>query len=452
MIVPRNRLMIWSGIVLLPCSLIGALFQTAAASAVTVIALYFLLIIIDGISASNCLRGIQVKLPELVLLCKDREGAIELSFTNKNSGTKLIRVGLPLPAEISSPSEDFIASLPSGAQNSLLKLTCTPKKRGRYSINACYVEGRSSLGLWAMRSAAAVQSEIRVYPSLLSEQKNLAALFLNRGVWGVHSQRQVGQGREFEKLREYIHGDSYDSIHWKATAKRGKPITKVFQVERTQDVYIIIDSSRLSARSIKTEPGINNRNTQQVEEILDRFVTAALVMGIAAERQGDRFGFLAFSDRVNTFMRAKSGRTHYNACRDILYNMTSDRVNPDFNEMCSFICSRLRRRSLLIFLTNLDDPVIADSFARNMDMVRRKHLVLVNMLKPVEVQPVFSGPDPHSIDDIYAHLGGHIVWQNLQELSQGLKQRGIGFSLLKSEKMCNSLVSQYITIKKRQLL
>jgi uncharacterized protein (DUF58 family) len=303
-----------------------------------------------------------------------------------------------------------------------------------------------------MRSAAAVHSEIRVYPSLLSEQKNLAALFLNRVVWGVHSQRQVGQGREFEKLREYIHGDSYDSIHWKATAKRGKPITKVFQVERTQDVYIIIDSSRLSARSIKTEPGINNRNTHQVEEILDRFVTAALVMGIAAERQGDRFGFLAFSDRVNTFMRAKSGRTHYNACRDILYNMTSDRVNPDFNEMCSFICSRLRRRSLIIFLTNLDDPVIADSFARNMDMVRRKHLVLVNMLKPVEVQPVFSGPDPHSIDDIYAHLGGHIVWQNLHELSQGLKQRGIGFSLLKSEKMCKSLVSQYITIKKRQLL
>jgi hypothetical protein len=132
--------------------------------------------------------------------------------------------------------------------------------------------------------------------------------------------------------------------------------------------------------------------------------------------------------------------------------MTPDRVNPDFDEMCSFIGSRLRRRSLLVFLTNLDDPVIAESFARNMDMVSRKHLVLVNMLKPFGVHPVFAGPDPHSIDDIYAHLGGHIIWQNLQELSQGFRQRGIGFSLLKSEKMSNQLVSQYITIKKRQLL
>jgi uncharacterized protein (DUF58 family) len=452
MIVPRNRLIFWSGIVLIPCSLAGVLFQTTAAYAVGIVALFFLLVIMDAISASNCLSGIEVKLPELVRLSKDREGAIELSFMNNNSGTKLIRVGLPLPAEISSPSEDFIAALPNGAQNSLLKLICTPKKRGRYSINTCHIEGSSSLGLWAMRSSAAVRSEIRVYPSLLSEQKNLAALFLSRGVSGLHSQRQVGQGREFEKLREYIHGDSYDSIHWKATAKRGKPVTKIFQVERTQDVYIIIDSSRLSARSIKTDPRIVGSSALRAEEILDRFVSGALVMGIAAERQGDRFGLLGFSDRVNTFMRAKNGRTHFNACRDILYNMTPDRVNPDFDEMCSFICNRLRRRSLLVFLTNLDDPVIADSFTRNMVMVRRKHLVLVNMLKPVGVQPVFSGPDPHSIDDIYAHLGGHLVWQNIQELSQTLKQRGIGFSLLKSEKMCNQLVSQYITVKKRQLL
>jgi uncharacterized protein (DUF58 family) len=450
MIVPRNRLIIWSGIVLLPCSLAGALYQTAAVSAVTVIAVYFLLVMMDGISASRRLRGIQVQLPELVRLCKDREGVIELRFTNTTSGTRRIRVGLPLPAEISSSSESFVALLPQGAQNSLLPLRCTPKKRGRYSITSCYIEGGSSLGLWAMRSTAAIQSELRVYPGLWPEQKSLAALFLNRGMPGVHSQRQVGQGREFDKLREYIHGDGYDSIHWKATAKRGKPITKVFQIERTQDVYIIIDSSRLSARSVTS--GTDTDNVYHTDDILDRFVSGALVMGIAAERQGDRFGFLGFSDRVNTFMRAKSGRTHYNACRDILYTMTPDRVNPDFDEMCSFICYRLRRRSLLIFLTNLDDPVIADSFARNMEMVRRKHLVLVTMVKPFDIHPVFSGPDPYAVDDIYAHLGSHIVWQNLQELSQGLKQRGIEFSLVQSEKMCNRLVSQYIAVKKRQLL
>ena len=97
-----------------------------------------------------------------------------------------------------------------------------------------------------------MQSEIRVYPNLLTERKNLAALFLNRGTFGIHAQRQVGKGRDFEKLREYVPGDGYDEIHWKATARRGRPITKVFQIEKTQEIYVIVDASRLSAREVRS--------------------------------------------------------------------------------------------------------------------------------------------------------------------------------------------------------
>src|SRR5205823_6064500 len=89
--------------------------------------------------------------------------------------------------------------------------------------------------------------------NLFNERKHVAALFLRRGQLGTHAQRQAGQGRDFEKLREYVHGDSYDEIHWKASAKRGHPVTKVFQVERTQEVYVIVDASRLSAREVKIE-------------------------------------------------------------------------------------------------------------------------------------------------------------------------------------------------------
>ena len=103
-------------------------------------------------------------------------------------------------------------------------------------LNSAFVECASPLGLWASRKQVPVQSEIRVYPNLLSERKNLAALFLNRGTFGIHAQRQVGKGRDFEKLREYVPGDGYDEIHWKATARHGKPITKVFQIEKTQEI------------------------------------------------------------------------------------------------------------------------------------------------------------------------------------------------------------------------
>src|SRR5262249_50643241 len=127
-------------------------------------------------------------------------------------------------------------------------------ERGCYSLKQVFLEAPSPIGFWGWRKALPVSAEIRVYPNLLNERRNLAALFLRRGALGAHAQRQVGKGREFEKLREYLPGGSFEDIHWKATAKRGHPITKIFQVERTQEIYVVVDSSRLSARSVGRVP------------------------------------------------------------------------------------------------------------------------------------------------------------------------------------------------------
>jgi len=113
---------------------------------------------------------------------------------------------------------------------------------------------------------------------------------------------------------------------------------------------------------------------------------------------------------------------------------------------------RLRRRALLVFLTALDDPVLAESFVRNMDLLCRQHLVLVNMTRPPGADPLFSQPDASSTDDMYQHLGGHLRWQKLRELEKVLQRRGVRFSLLKNEKMSAQLVSQYMAVKQRQAL
>ena len=276
----------------------------------------------------------------------------------------------------------------------------------------------------------------------MNDRKNLAALFLHRGAFGLHAQRQVGKGREFEKLREYVPGDGYDEIHWKATARRSRPITKVFQIERTQEVYVVIDASRLSARAPEG----------QETTTLERFLTASLVLGLAAEQQGDLFGLLTFTNKVDNFVRARNGRAHYNACRDALYTLQPQIVSPDYDEACTFIRLRLRRRTLLFFLTALDDPVLAESFVRNMDLIHRQHLVLVNMLQPPAIAPLFSRPGLGSVDEMYQHLGGHLQWQNLRELEQVLKRRGVNFSTLSNERLSAELVSQYLNVKRRQLL
>jgi uncharacterized protein (DUF58 family) len=305
-----------------------------------------------------------------------------------------------------------------------------------------------------LRRAQRIHSEIRVYPELLRERKRLSGLFLKRGI-GIHTQRQVGKGREFEQLREYLPGDSYEDIHWKATARRGLPITKVYQIERTQQIYVIVDGSRLSARN--SDPlGLNSipasSEADNYTTIMERFTTAALVMGLAADRQGDIFGLLAFDDQVRKFVRAKNGRAHYDVCRDALYTLQARSVTPDFGELFSFVATKIRRRALLIILTNLDDPVLAESFTAHIDLISRRHLVLVNMLKPAVVKPIFSDPSVNTVDDIYTQLGGHLLWRHFREIEKSLQRRGIGFYLLENENLCSDLVSKYLSVKRRQIL
>lgn len=449
MIVPRSRLLFWVAAVVLPFSVMGAVQPASLLVSVLFIALLAILALVDAAWAVGGLKGIELKLPEVVRLSQDRPGTVELRIRNQHQQSAQIRLGLPFPREIESPHEDLQVTLPQGSEWSRVVWPCRPLKRGHYALTKAYLEGASRLGFWAVRSGAPVKSDIRVYPNLLTERKHLAGLFLNRGAFGLHAQRQVGKGRDFEKLREYIPGDSYDEIHWKATAKRGHPVTKVFQIERTQEVYVLLDASRLSARPPAAGPGEPKSASSTT---LERFITAAMVLGLAAEQQGDLFGMLTFSDKVGTFIRARNGKAHYNACRDALYTLEPQIVTPDFEEVATFIRLRLRRRALLIFLTALDDPALSESFARNMDLLARQHLVLVNMMRPPGAQPLFTRPDVNSPDDLYEHLGGHLRWQKLRELEKLLQRRGVRFSLLENEKMSAQLVSQYLGVKQRQLI
>ena len=466
MIVPRSRLLFWVAVVVLPFALLGAIEPSATAVSLLAIGTLAVVVLADALGAGSGLAGIGVELPPVARLSKDREGKLELRIRNPRQKARTLRLALALPRQIQSPHEDLVVALPPESEWSRLTWTCRALQRGNYRPGPAYLEGSSPFGFWAVRKTVPVQSEIRVYPNLLRERRNLAALFLHRGAFGLHAQRQVGKGRDFEKLREYIPGDSFDDIHWKATAKRGRPITKVFQIERTQEVYVMIDASRLSARAAVSRAGsrvpdpnaaaspppLETRNPQLETSLLERFVSAALVLGLAAEQQGDLFGLLTFTDKVERFVRARNGKAHFSACRDALYTLQPKVVTPDYDEICTFIRLRLRRRALLVFLTSLDDPSLAESFVRNVDLIRRHHLVLVNMLPPPGAAPLFGDANVASVDDLYQRLGGHLFWHQLRELEKVLHRRGVGFSLLTDERLSAELVSQYLGVKQRQLI
>src|SRR5665213_4548651 len=238
MIAPRSRLLFWVAAVILPFALICAVVPATTAVSLLLIGGLVLIAAADAVGARTSLAGIGVELPPVARMSKDREGKLELRIHNERQQSKNLRLALAWPREIKTENEEMETVLPAQSEWSRLTWPCTPLQRGNYKLDSVFVEGASPLGFWSARKSLPVRSEIRVYPNLLNERKSLAALFLNRGAFGLHEQRQIGKGRDFEKLREYVPGDGYDEIHWKATARRGRPITKVFQIEKTQEVYV----------------------------------------------------------------------------------------------------------------------------------------------------------------------------------------------------------------------
>ena len=454
-LVPTYRLLFWVGLLFLPLTLLVVVASSIAAPTIVLALVIIIAVAMDAYRSQGRLAGIRVSLPEVVRISKGREGDFNLQIENHNLKVRRMRIGLAFPEEIYTPAVELRIELPEDNHISSIDWLLTGLKQGRYHLDTCYLETASLWGFWSVRTAVRINMEIRVYPNLFDERKNLSGLFLNKGL-GIHAQRQVGKGRDFEQLREYLPGDSFEDIHWKTTAKRGVPVTKVFQIERTQQIYVIIDASRLSARSPHASSlsiqGDAQTADANVTTMLQRFITAALIMALAAERQGDMFGLLTFDDKVRSFLTAKKGKAHFNICRDALYTLEPRSVSPDFAELITFIGTKIRRRALLVFLTHLDDPVLADSFAQYIDIISRHHVILVNMLKPVAAKPLFSSESVSSVNDIYNDLGGHLLWRRLRETQKVLQRRAVGFGMLDNENFCTELVSQYLTLKRRQVL
>ena len=277
----------------------------------------------------------------------------------------------------------------------------------------------------------------------------LAPLFLRKAAIGLHRSRAIGKGREFEQLREYLPGDGYEDIEWKATARRMHPVTKIHRVERSQDVYVIVDASRRSARRLT---GVESPGGQPPTQ-MDRFVRAGLSLTLAALQQGDRPGLAVFGATLKHFHRANSGRPQYNACRDKLFDLQASPHPPDFADLFAELRNRIRQRALLIFLTDLDDPILAAHFASEVSVLSKQHLVLVGQLHGPGTAPLFEPARPPASDDeVYQRLAGHLLWEGTLQTKARLRARGVHCVSATAESLVADMISAYLDLKRRQLL
>ena len=431
MMVPSRRMLWVAAAAALPLTTVAGLVPSALAPCAAALGICVVAAAADAMLGRDRLRTVGIRLPASMRFTKDVPAKLPVTIENRSSTPLRIRLAATMPAGVESEWTVEEAIAPPGA--SAIEWPCVGRTRGDHPLGALHLEVPSPWGLWQMREPRPAGFTFRVYPNL--RDRATALLFL-KSTPGARMRRLVGKGREFDNLRHYLPGDNFEDIHWKATARRAFPVVKLFRVEHAQEVYAVIDASRLSAR----------------EGILESYVDATLHLAIVAERQGDRFGLATFSDRTQRFVRARGGMDHFRLCRETIYNLRAERVSPDFREVFTSLQLHLRRRSLVVFFTSLDDALLAETFEREIPLLARRHLVLVNVTRAHAMKPLFRGDAPGDVDAVYEGLAGQMLWNRMRALQIALGNRGVKLTMVDPGHIKTSVTAEYLEVKRRQAL
>src|SRR5580692_7716216 len=176
--------------------------------------------------------------------------------------------------------------------------------------------------------------------------------------------RVRGIGREFESLREYQQGDEYRDICWTAAARRGKLVTRVYQIERSQMVWIVLDCGRL----MRARVGEFSK--------LDHAVNSALSLAQVALYSGDRVGLVAYGRSIRHQLPAAKGSAHMRQFIERLALVQEEGAEADHLYMASRLLRDQKRRSLIVWLTDLSETAMTPEVIEAASMMMPRHLVL----------------------------------------------------------------------------
>lgn len=328
-------------------------------------------------------------------------------------------------------------------------------RRGLWPGPRIGIQRQSRFRIWRLRRWFDVPEPLRIDADLQRARQEILRSPVYRMLVASQQSPWTGHGREFERLREYQPGDTYSEIAWKSTARRGAPVTRLFQWEQKQEVYFVVDQSRASALALHplTDSEGGALHARAPRRMLDLAVETALVGATVALELGDEFGLVFYADGAKSWLRAGSGQSQFHRFRDCLLNIEPLPTNADYEALFSDIRVRLRRRAYLVLLADLTERSISDSLCRGVGLVRSSHALLITSILPTHVRPAFSSREDLSTDqDVYAALAGDKENQRLGALARQLRQLDVQLRYVPAEKFLRTAVEGYLENKREQRL
>jgi uncharacterized protein (DUF58 family) len=316
----------------------------------------------------------------------------------------------------------------------------TPPKRGRFEFGLIAVRFLSRWRLVWKQTRAGESTTVKVYPNMRrAREAELKALGARSFVAARRKSQWRGEGRDFESLRDYVRGDEMRHISWTATARRGKLVTRQYQMERDQTILIALDAGRLMTARIENETK------------LDSAVHAALALMSAAARAGDNAGLLVFGRRIKAFLPPKRGAEHLDAALEALHAIEPEMIEPSYSRAFEFVSANSRRRSLVVVLTDLVDEEGSRELISSLKLLRPRHLPLVVTIADRDLKEVVREPPESEREMFTQSVAEEII--HLREAALRLVESQGGLALdVTAAVLAPKLLETYLRVKERGLL
>jgi uncharacterized protein (DUF58 family) len=345
-----------------------------------------------------------------------------------------------VPADFSADPSVFQVSVP-GRRQAVLSYRFVPKRRGTYAFEQVDTLVVSRLGFWRGQYCFPLRTEIRVYPDIHQVAKfTMLARRDKLSSMGVRRSRRLGSDNEFERLRDYIEGDDPRHIDWRASARRRKLTSRAFQQNQSQRIIFLIDCGRLMAGD--TGDGLSP---------LDHALNAMLLLAHVALLRGDQVGLLAFSNRVRAFVPPGAGPRRINRLVHSVHNVFPEMVEPRYDRAFLELEQRCRKRSLVVFMTNLFDELSAQLAGEYLRNLTGRHLPLAVFLRDHDLFALADTAPDEGLG-LYQGAAAAALLNWRERVLSGLRLRGVLTLDAFPEELTSVLVNRYLEIKALHML
>lgn len=374
------------------------------------------------------------------LLSLGDENEIKIKIYNNFPFRVNIEVIDELPFQLQNRNFKLEAKLDKKSSG-ILQYSIRPLSRGDYEFGDILVYVSFPFSFCVRRFKIKTQGNKRVYPSIIQMKiYQLKVLSRISRLEGSKKIRRIGQSYEFEQIRNYVEGDDFRHINWKATSRATGGIKiNQFEDEKAQAVYCIIDKSR------------NMKMPFNGLSLMDYAINSSLVISNSALLKSDRAGLITFSEKIDTAIKSVNKPGQLSLILNALYNEKEGQHESNYELLLQYVTQHVKQRSLLFLYTNFETTHNLYRILPVLRRLNRMHLLVVVMFQNSEIFKLSKERYQNTPELYTAVVAEKFIYQK-SLIEKELKINGIKSILTTPEELTIQTVNKYLEIKSQGLI